>query len=106
MVAPREWDAIKAARALKVDWQTNATLPGNGKLHATMRAAGSTAGQRVDALASLGHMLVALYLVVLFEARVPFTAGVELHDAFLRGDDAEPDLHAIRAELERRAAAP
>ena len=32
VVAEREWDAVKAARALKVTWQESATLPGNADL--------------------------------------------------------------------------
>jgi nicotinate dehydrogenase subunit B len=32
VVAEREWDAIKAARDLKVTWQESVALPGNGDL--------------------------------------------------------------------------
>jgi CO/xanthine dehydrogenase Mo-binding subunit len=38
VVAEQEWDAVKAARALKVTWQEPPALPGNAELHAKMRA--------------------------------------------------------------------
>jgi CO/xanthine dehydrogenase Mo-binding subunit len=38
VVAEREWDAIRAARDLKVTWQETAALPGNADLYARMRA--------------------------------------------------------------------
>ena len=38
VVAEREWDAVRAARDLKVAWDIDATLPGNAKLHDRMRA--------------------------------------------------------------------
>src|ERR1700693_4839726 len=41
VVAEREWDAVKAARDLKVTWQKSAGLPGNDELFTRMRAAPS-----------------------------------------------------------------
>ena len=38
----REWDAVKAARALKVTWKESAALPGNADLFDRMRAAKTT----------------------------------------------------------------
>ena len=38
VVAEREWDAVRAARQLKVTWDTKATLPGSDRLHEKMRA--------------------------------------------------------------------
>ncbi len=38
VVAPREWDAVRAARALEVTWDDAPTLPAFDALHATMRA--------------------------------------------------------------------
>lgn len=40
VVAPREWDAIRAARELRVRWEERQALPGSDGLHAAMRAAG------------------------------------------------------------------
>src|SRR5262249_30287900 len=42
VIAEREWDAIKAARALKVTWQESSALPGNADLFDRMRAAKTT----------------------------------------------------------------
>ncbi|MEO8307725.1 MAG: molybdopterin cofactor-binding domain-containing protein [Pseudomonadota bacterium] len=39
VVAPREWDAVRAAQVLKVEWESPETLPGVGDLHAHMRSA-------------------------------------------------------------------
>jgi nicotinate dehydrogenase subunit B len=38
VVAETEWDAVRAARQLKVAWDTTPSLPGNAKLHDQMRA--------------------------------------------------------------------
>jgi CO/xanthine dehydrogenase Mo-binding subunit len=38
IVAEREWDAVRAARALKVEWEIRAALPGTPQLHERMRA--------------------------------------------------------------------
>jgi nicotinate dehydrogenase subunit B len=42
VVAEREWDAVRAARDLKVTWQETAALPGNADLYERMRAAKTT----------------------------------------------------------------
>ena len=38
IVAEREWDAVRAARALNVEWEIRAALPGTPQLHERMRA--------------------------------------------------------------------
>ena len=38
VVAPREWDAIRAARDLKIEWDMPETLPGSDNVYAAMRA--------------------------------------------------------------------
>ena len=38
VVAEREWDAVRAARALKVEWDIRSALPGTRQLHDRMRA--------------------------------------------------------------------
>ncbi|MGH9562813.1 MAG: molybdopterin cofactor-binding domain-containing protein, partial [Terracidiphilus sp.] len=38
VVAPREWDAVRAARDLKIEWDMPATLPGSDDVYAAMRA--------------------------------------------------------------------
>ena len=39
VVAPREWDAVRAAQALVVEWENPEALPGVAALHAHMRSA-------------------------------------------------------------------
>jgi CO/xanthine dehydrogenase Mo-binding subunit len=39
VVAENEWDAVRAARQLKVSWDSGPTLPGNAALYQQMRAA-------------------------------------------------------------------
>jgi len=42
VVAPREWDAVRGAQMVRVEWETPAPLPGSAGLHAQMRAAQTT----------------------------------------------------------------
>lgn len=42
VVAEREWDAVRAARQLKITWDMPATLPGSDHVHAAMRAEKTT----------------------------------------------------------------
>jgi nicotinate dehydrogenase subunit B len=37
VIAPREWDAVRAARALKIEWDMPPTLPGSDHLYEAMR---------------------------------------------------------------------
>jgi len=39
VVAPRQWDAVRAAQKLKVTWDTKPSLPGSTGIHEQMRAA-------------------------------------------------------------------
>jgi nicotinate dehydrogenase subunit B len=39
VVATREWDAVRAAQAVRVEWESPPPLPGNAGLHAQMRGA-------------------------------------------------------------------
>jgi CO/xanthine dehydrogenase Mo-binding subunit len=41
VLAPLEWDAVRAAQQLVVEWEQPATLPGSDALHAQMRAGSS-----------------------------------------------------------------
>jgi nicotinate dehydrogenase subunit B len=42
VLAPREWDAVRAAARLKVEWEQPQTLPGSDALHEQMRAGTTT----------------------------------------------------------------
>jgi CO/xanthine dehydrogenase Mo-binding subunit len=39
VIAPREWDAVRAAQALVVEWDNPESLPGTAALHGQMRSA-------------------------------------------------------------------
>src|SRR5262249_19377135 len=51
VAAPREWDAIRAMRALRASWSEAATLPGSEKLFDTVR---STSVARTETLRNTG----------------------------------------------------
>jgi nicotinate dehydrogenase subunit B len=42
VVAPRQWDAVRAAQQLKVEWELPHALPGNEKIHDKLRSAKTT----------------------------------------------------------------
>jgi nicotinate dehydrogenase subunit B len=52
VVAPREWDAVRAMRMLKATWSEAAALPGSDNLFETVRA---TPVAKVDMLKSVGN---------------------------------------------------
>jgi nicotinate dehydrogenase subunit B len=51
VATPREWDAVRAMRALKATWSEAATLPGSGDLFAAVRA---TPVARTETMRSVG----------------------------------------------------
>jgi nicotinate dehydrogenase subunit B len=73
VVSEREWDAIRAARQLKVVWEPTSALPGSDKLYERMRSATTKEevvlerGNTASALTSAPH-------VVTFSARAPYQA--------------------------------
>ena len=73
VVAEREWDAIRAARQLKVVWESTSALPGNEKVYERMRAATTKdevvleRGNTATALTSAPH-------VVSFSGKAPYQA--------------------------------
>src|SRR5260370_6339373 len=85
VVAEREWDAVKAARALKITWQANSSLPGNARLFETMRAAKTTdtvvvdKGNLADGCARAAHVASATYHLP-YQAHVPFGPNCALAD--------------------------
>jgi CO/xanthine dehydrogenase Mo-binding subunit len=85
VVAAREWDAVKAARALKVTWQADAALPGNARLHEAMLAAKTTdtivvdKGNLADGFARAAHVAKASYQLP-YQAHVPFGPNCALAD--------------------------
>jgi nicotinate dehydrogenase subunit B len=68
VVAPREWDAVRAAQQLKITWDMPATLPGSGDpLYAAMRAEKTTdhvvleRGDVAAAFSSARHVAAGTY---------------------------------------------
>src|SRR5262249_38802820 len=87
VVAEREWDAVKAARALKVTWQESPPLPEN--LFESMRAAKTTDtviadwGDAAGAFAQAAHAAAATYRCPYptpAPSRAPFAANCALAD--------------------------
>jgi nicotinate dehydrogenase subunit B len=85
VVAEREWDAVKAARDLKVTWQTDSSLPGNAKLFEAMRAAKTTDTLVVDdgdvakGFMAAAHVASATYQLP-YQAHLPFGPNCALAD--------------------------
>ena len=67
VVAPNEWDAVRAARELRVTWETTATLPGTAGMHAQMRSSKTVdrvvleTGNVDAALRSAAHVVTRSY---------------------------------------------
>jgi nicotinate dehydrogenase subunit B len=85
VVAAHEWDAVRAARQLKVTWDQPAALPGNTGLHEQMRGA-STADRVVfdngDISATFGaakHVVAQIYHGP-YQAHAPFGPNCALAD--------------------------
>ena len=77
VVAEREWDAVKAARELKVTWQEPPALSGNADLYARMRAEKTTdtviadLGDLAKGLAQGAHSASASYRCP-YQGHLPF----------------------------------
>ncbi|HLH94125.1 MAG TPA: molybdopterin cofactor-binding domain-containing protein [Xanthobacteraceae bacterium] len=90
VVAEREWDAVRAAQALKVTWEKRASLPGNASLYQVMRAAKTTDTRVVDdgditkGFAQAEHVASATYELP-YQAHLPFGPNCAIADV---GPDA------------------
>jgi nicotinate dehydrogenase subunit B len=73
VVSEREWDAVRAARQLKVTWEQTSVLPGNDKLYRRMRSA-STPEEIVVERGNVASALSAAPHVVSFKAQAPYQA--------------------------------
>lgn len=91
VVAPREWDAVKAARALKVEWKYAGGLSGSDRLYDRMRAAKTedsvveTAGDAGAAFARAPHKVAASYRGP-YQGHAPFAPHCAIAD--VRADGA------------------
>jgi CO/xanthine dehydrogenase Mo-binding subunit len=85
VVAANEWDAVRAARELKVTWERPATLPGNEGLHRQMRAAKTNDRVVLDngdvgaAFGAAAHVVSQSYRGP-YQAHVPFGPNCALAD--------------------------
>lgn len=91
VVAPDEWDAVRAAEQLKVTWQVAPVLPGNADIHEQMRA-GKTgdaipreSGDVASALDRAAHVVSQTYRGP-YQAHAPFAPACAL--AEVRADSA------------------
>jgi nicotinate dehydrogenase subunit B len=107
VVAPKEWDAVRAAAQLKVSWETPPALPGSDKLFDYMRSAESkdvTVRQTGDVSAPLpeGGKRVTLEHWAPYQSHAPFAPNCAV--ASVRADGAEvvcpsQDIYALRRTL-------
>ena len=73
VVAESEWDAVRAARQLKVTWEPTSALPGNDKLYERMRTA-TAADEVVVERGNLAAALTSAAHTVTFSGRAPYQA--------------------------------
>lgn len=109
VVAPNEWDAVRAARDLKVDWESAPTLPGSDGLYEAMRIAKTTDKVILergapDAAFATGYRAVAEKYHGPYQAHAPFGPNCALAD--VRPDSAlvkcsTQDVYATRTNIAR-----
>src|SRR5262245_47700048 len=73
VVAEHEWDAVRAARQLKVAWEPTSALPGSDKVYERMRAA-TTPEEIVLERGNVASSLTSAAHVVWFSAKAPYQA--------------------------------
>jgi CO/xanthine dehydrogenase Mo-binding subunit len=104
VVAPREWDAVRAAGQLRVTWEEPPALPGSEALHEHMRAAQTIdnvvleRGNPAGAMSSAGTQ-VSFIGEGPYQAHAPFAPNCALAD--VRADSAlvicsSQDIYAAR----------
>jgi nicotinate dehydrogenase subunit B len=109
VVAENEWDAVRAARQLKVTWQPTSALPGSDKVHQRMKAARASEevvlerGDVEAALAGAPHVASHTSRAP-YQAHAPFGPNCALAD--VKPDRAlvmcsTQDVYATRATLAR-----
>jgi CO/xanthine dehydrogenase Mo-binding subunit len=109
VVAENEWDAVRAARQLKVTWEPTAALPGSDRVYEKMRAATTSEevvvqrGDLAPAFASAAHV-VAHTVHAPYQAHAPFGPNCAVAD--VKADSAlvmcsTQDVYATRGTLAR-----
>jgi CO/xanthine dehydrogenase Mo-binding subunit len=109
VVAENEWDAVRAARQLKVTWDTQPSLPGSDGLYDAMRAAKTddriviNRGNAADAIGAAPHK-AAYSCRTPYQAHVPFGPNCAVAD--VKPDSAlvmcsTQDVYGTRGTLAR-----
>lgn len=104
VVAPREWDAVRAARELRVQWDDTPRLPGSERLHARMRAAATVDNvvlERGDTRAALAGAAITIEQQGHgpYQAHAPFAPNCALADIGADGGlviCSSQDIYAAR----------
>jgi nicotinate dehydrogenase subunit B len=107
VVAPLEWDAVRAARQLKVEWDAAPTLPGVDRLHEQMRADKTTDTvvlTRGDAAKALAEevKVASMSTRCPYQAHAPFAPNCALADVTAGGAlviASSQDVYALRKAL-------
>jgi nicotinate dehydrogenase subunit B len=107
VVAENEWDAVRAARQLKVTWDTTPTLPGSAALHESMRNAKTTdqvVMERGDigAFGNAAHVVAKTTYHGPYQAHAPFGPNCAIAD--VKADSAlvmcsTQDVYGTRGKL-------
>lgn len=114
VVAAREWDAVKAARLLKVTWDAAPTLPPFEQMHARMQS-GPTIDQTVlqqgeaEKTLAAGGAVVSLTGYGPYQAHAPFAPNCALADVKADGAHvlcSSQDIYNLRGGLGRILALP
>jgi nicotinate dehydrogenase subunit B len=107
VVAEREWDAVKAARQLKVVWHEGPALPGNAGLHDAMRATKTTdtvvadIGDTAAGFQRAAHVAAATYRGP-YQGHIPFSPNCAVADVTAKRalvQCATQNVYGTRAEL-------
>ena len=107
VVAENEWDAVRAARQLKVTWDTTPTLPGSAALYESMRNAKTTdqvVMERGDigAFGNAAHVVAKTTYHGPYQAHAPFGPNCAIAD--ITADSAlvicsTQDVYGTRGKL-------
>lgn len=107
VVAEREWDAVKAARQLKVTWQRGPRLPGNAGLYERMRAAKTVdtvianIGDTAKGFAGAAHIAASTYRGP-YQGHIPFWPNCALADVRPEGvlvQSSSQDIYSSREQI-------
>jgi nicotinate dehydrogenase subunit B len=105
VVAPRQWDAVRAAERLKVDWDLPTALPTNEKLHAKLRSAktvDTTMLNEGDAALAVAEHVASGVFHAPYQAHASFSPSCALADVKPAGtlvQCSSQDVFALRDRI-------